>query len=120
MHAPICFVAELHEPFAMRIDKRELEYIEMTEDQLRANEGELKKMRGRRVIGTISTRNHQSLHESAWGYRLAVDPSYSFVQTARPLILGAMKHAFANGMLSFETATAECHEDSRELFLKIG
>ncbi|KAG5667786.1 hypothetical protein PVAND_015756 [Polypedilum vanderplanki] len=120
MHAPICFVAELYEPFAMRIDKRELEYIQMTEEQLKQNEGELRKMRGKQIIGTISTRNHQSLHESAWIYRLAVDPSYSFVQTAKPLIIAAMQHAFENGMLSCETTCAECHEDPRELFLKIG
>jgi hypothetical protein len=31
-----------------------------------------------------------------------------------------MEHAYANNMFSAESVTAECHEDARELFLKIG
>lgn len=120
MHSPICFVAEIYEPFTMIVDKKELEYVQMTEDELKRNENDLRKMRGKKVIGTISIRNHQALRESAWIYRLAIDPSYSFKQTAKPLIEAVMQHAFENHMFSVETSTAECHEELRELYLKIG
>jgi hypothetical protein len=75
MHTPICFVADIYEPFTMRLEKRDLEYHEMAADVLQRNESELRKMRGKKVVGTISIRNHHSLHESAWIYRLAVDPN---------------------------------------------
>lgn len=119
-HAPVCFVIDLYEPFTFRLDKKELEYIQITEEQLKNHVEELKKMRPKKIVGTIATRNHQALHESAWIYRLAVDPSYSFNQIAKPLITTVMEHAYVNGMYTAETVCAECHEDLRELFLKIG
>lgn len=120
MHAPVCFVVDLYEPFTIRLDKKELEYIQLTEAELKTHDEDIKRMRPKRIVGTISTRNHQALHESAWIYRLAVDPNFSFPQIAKPLIFTSMEHAYVNGMYTVETACAECHEDPRELFLKIG
>ena len=59
----------------MRIEKKDVEYTEMTEAELKFNEQEVNKMRGRKMVGTISIRNHHSLHESSWIYRLAIDPN---------------------------------------------
>lgn len=59
----------------MRLEKQDLEYIEMTEKELKENEQNLKKLRRPKVVGTVSIRNHHSLHESGWIYRLAVDPN---------------------------------------------
>ncbi|CAG9811478.1 unnamed protein product [Chironomus riparius] len=120
MHAPVCFVVDLYEPFTILLDKKELEYIHLTEEELKNHQDEIKKMRPKRVVGTISTRNHQALHESAWIYRIAVDPNYSFVQITKPMIFQVMEHAYVNGMFTAETTCAECHEDVRELMLKIG
>lgn len=59
----------------MRMERQDIEYIEMNEQELKLNEGELRKMRGKKIVGTVSVRNHHSLHESGWIYRLAVDPN---------------------------------------------
>jgi predicted GNAT family N-acyltransferase len=120
MHAPICFVVEMYEPFQMRLDKKELEYVEMTENDLILNAQDLKKMRSKRIVGTLSIRNHHALNESAWIYRLAVDPNYSYNQIAKPLVIKAMQHAHDNGLYSVESSSAECDEEKRELFLKVG
>lgn len=118
MHTPICFVAECYEPYIMRLNKKEIEYSEMTQDEIK-NYQDVKKMK-RRIIGTISIRNHNSLHESAWLYRLAVDPEYPFNRVGKPLVESALKHAFDHHMFTCETVSAECHEDYRELLLKVG
>lgn len=118
MHSPICFVVECYEPYIMRLDKKEIEYTEMTQDEIKINQ-DIKKMK-RKIIGTVSIRNHNSLHESAWLYRLAVDPQYPYSRIAKPLIESALKHAFTHHMFTCETVSAECHEDYRELLLKVG
>jgi hypothetical protein len=59
----------------MRLEKQDLEYNEMTENELKEHEQDLKKLRRPKVVGTVSIRNHHSLHESGWVYRLAVDPN---------------------------------------------
>lgn len=118
MNPPISFVAELYEPYILRLNKKEIEYCEMTEDEIKNNE-EVRKMK-RKIVGTVAIRNHHSLHDSAWIFRLAVDPEYPFNRIARPLIEAAMKHAFDHKMYTVETVCQECHEESREIFLKIG
>jgi RimJ/RimL family protein N-acetyltransferase len=118
MHSPICFVVECHEPYIMRLKKKEIEYTELTLDEIQINQ-DIKKMK-RKIIGTVSIRNHNSLHESAWLYRLAVDPEYPYNRIAKPLIEAALKHAFEHHLYTCETVSAECHEDYRELLLKIG
>lgn len=90
----------------------------MTQDEVR-DDPELKKMK-KKIIGTVSIKNHNSLHESAWIYRLAIDPEYPFNRIGKPLIEAAMKHAFDHHLFTCETVSMECHEDFRELLLKIG
>lgn len=75
LHTPICFVAEIYEPFSMRLEKQDLDYIEMTDLDLKEHEQDLKKFRRPKVVGTISIRNHHSLHESGWLFRMAADPN---------------------------------------------
>lgn len=118
IYTPIGFVAEVYEPLTLRMDKKEIEYCTMTEEEVNADH-EVKKLRPK-IIGTVSIKNHHSLHESAWLYRLAVDPEYPYNRVAKPLIEAALKHAHDNKMYTCETVSMECHEDFRELLLKIG
>lgn len=118
MHTPISFVVEVYEPFILRLNKKEIEYCTMTEDEIK-DDHEVKKMR-RKIVGTASIKNHNSLHESVWLYRIAVDPEYPFSRMAKVLIEAALKHAFDHHMYTCETVSMECHEDLRELLLKIG
>jgi hypothetical protein len=39
---------------------------------------------------------------------------------AKPLIIAAMNHAYGNNLYTVESVVAECHEDYRELLIKIG
>jgi len=118
LHTPICFVVEVYEPLILRLNKKEIEYCDMTLEEI--NEyPDMKKMT-KRIIGTVSIKNHHSLHESAWLYRLAVDPDYPFERVAKPLIKAAMRHAYDHRMYTCETVSMECHEDLRELLLRIG
>lgn len=118
LHTPICFVVEVYEPYMLRLKKKEIEYKEMSEDEV-SNDSDVLKMK-RKIVGTVSIKNHSSLHEAAWVHRLAVDPEYPFNRIAKLLIEGAMKHAFDHHMYTVETVSMECHEDYREVLLKIG
>jgi predicted GNAT family N-acyltransferase len=118
MHSPICFVCEVYEPYILRLNKKEIEYTEMGEEEAQ-NNPEMKKLK-KNVIATVSIKNHSSLHDSAWLHRLAVDPDYPFARIARPLIEKAMEHAHKHRMVTCETVSSECHEDLREVLLKIG
>lgn len=102
----------------LRLSRKEIEYCEMTQEEVRNNSevGQMKK----RIVGTVSIKNHNSLPESAWIYRLAVDPEYPFNRLGKPLIEAAMKHAYDHRMYTVETVSMECHEEFRELLLKIG
>jgi N-acetylglutamate synthase-like GNAT family acetyltransferase len=102
----------------LRLDKKEIEYTEMTQDEVKTN-SDIKKMK-RRIIGTVSIRNHNSLHESAWIHRLAIEPEYPLTRIGKPLIEAALKHAYEHNMFTCETVSSECHEDYRELLLKMG
>lgn len=118
MHSPISFVVECYEPYMLRLNKKEIEYTELTQEEIK-NDPDVRKMK-RKIIGTVSIRNHSSLHESAWIHRLAINPEYPFNRVGRPLIEAAMKHAFEHNMFTCETVSSECHEDYRELLLKVG
>lgn len=118
LHSPICFVCEVYEPYILRLNKKEIEYSEMSEEEAQ-NNPEMRKLK-RNVIATLSIKNHSSLHESAWLHRLAVDPDYPFTRVARPLVEKAMQHAYTHRMVTCETVSSECHEDLREVLLKIG
>ncbi|CRK95303.1 CLUMA_CG008684, isoform A [Clunio marinus] len=118
MHTPICFVAEVHEPFFLRLNKKEIEYSVMTEEEVAKNQ-EVRKMT-KKIVGTVSIKNHNSLHDSAWLYRLAIDPDYPFNIIAKSLVEAAMKHAHQHHLYTCETVSEECHEDFREVLLKIG
>lgn len=59
----------------MRLEKQDIEYTEMTDKEIQEHEKDLKQVRRPKVIGTVSIRNHHSLHESGWIYRLAIDPN---------------------------------------------
>lgn len=118
VHTPIGFVVDVYEPFIMRLTKKEIEYCDMTQEEINEYQ-DLKKMR-RKIVGTVSVKNHHSLHESAWIFRLAVDPEYPFERVAKLLIKAALRHAYDQRMYSCETVSMECHEDLRELLLRMG
>lgn len=105
LHTPICFVVEVYEPYMLRLTKKEIEYTEMSQDELKSNP-DVKKMK-KKIVGTASIKNHSALHESTWLYRIAVSPEYPYQRMARPLIEAAMKHAFEQKMYTVETVSME-------------
>lgn len=105
LHTPICFVVEVYEPYMLRLTKKEIEYTEMTGDEIKSNP-DVTKMK-KKIVGTASIKNHSALHESTWLYRVAVAPEYPYYRMARPLIEAAMKHAFEQRMYTVETVSME-------------
>lgn len=73
----------------------------------------------KKIIGTISVKNHKSLVNSGWLNRLAIHPDYPFNVVACKLIDTALLHAHVNDLYTCETSVTE-YEDSREAYIKVG
>lgn len=114
----LCWVAELYEPYTLRTSSKDIEYAFFNEKDVVENE-DLNKMI-KKIIGTISVKNHKSLVNSSWLFRLAVHPNYPFRTIAFKLIDAALLHAYENDLYTCETSTTECEDDSRDAYIKVG
>ncbi|XP_058058077.1 uncharacterized protein LOC131209106 [Anopheles bellator] len=119
----LCWVAELYEPLsAMTSAKQTQTVIERCYTDRPGAEVQLdmvSKMR-KRIIGTISCRNHLAMDNAGFITRLAVSPKYGLLPVAEYLILRVLQHASDNSLYALETVTSECDQDVREVYLKIG
>lgn len=96
----------------------EIEYDFPEEKEIYDNP-DLKKYK-KKIIGTIAAKNHNQMHNSCWLHRLAIQTGYPYNKIGYHLITTALNHAYENNLYSCETVTTECHEDFRELLLKMG
>lgn len=117
----LCWVAELYEPLlamasakAMTIERC---YTDRPGPEVAPEE--LSKMR-KRIIGTISCRNHLAMDNAGFITRLAVSPKVGLVPVTEHLIVRVLQHASDSQLYAVETVTSECDQDVREVYLKIG
>ncbi|XP_062536442.1 uncharacterized protein LOC134205309 [Armigeres subalbatus] len=115
----MCWVAEIYEPLVHNGLTRGFGIDQFYNDIPRVDQKELNKMR-RKVVGTISCRSHLIMENSGWIYRLAVCPKYPFREIAEHLIIRVLENAYDNQLFTIETATSECDESIREVYLKLG
>lgn len=115
----MCWVAEIYEPLVHNGLTQGLEIDQFYNDVPKVDKKELSKMR-RKVVGTVSCKNHLIMENSGWIYRLAVCPKYPFREIAEHLIIRVLENAYDNQLFTIETATSECDESIREVYLKLG
>lgn len=73
-----------------------------------------------KIIGTISIRSHESLHNAGWLCRFAMEPKYPCQAVIEGLTQKAIQHSLQQGWNRLETVTTECQDDVREAYSKIG
>lgn len=95
-----------------------MEYSRICEHDLYSY-NELRTLR-KQIAGTISFKPHNSLDNSAWLYRLAVDPEYNFLKISELLTEDMLKWCKEKRFYAAETSTWECHQDAREMYFKAG
>ncbi|XP_055381477.1 uncharacterized protein LOC129612054 [Condylostylus longicornis] len=107
-----CLVAEAYEPFISRgkISNYRIYINEAPFEQSYKN-----KFR-RKIIGTVSLKNHSALYNAGWIYRFAIDPNYSFHKIAEPMLNLITKNCHENGYSSLEVAISEFQEDERDFY----
>ncbi|XP_055607316.1 uncharacterized protein LOC129755008 [Uranotaenia lowii] len=116
----LCWVAEVYEPMVHNNLTTGCGIDKFFEDSpVGVDNKELNRMR-RKVIGTISCKSHILMKNAGWIFRLAVCPRYPFGEIAEHLIIRVLAHAYDNQLFTIETATSECDEGIREVYLKLG
>lgn len=99
-----------------------MDYELVAEEQLPAllgSDPSLHQLR-KQIIGTVSVRDHHSLHNCGWISRTAVNPRYSIDRIGEPLISRALAHCYQRGHYTAESVTTECQYAVRELMLRMG
>ncbi|XP_055616073.1 uncharacterized protein LOC129762113 [Toxorhynchites rutilus septentrionalis] len=115
----LCWVAEIYESNVFNDSTKSLQIDQFYEDSPGADKNEIRKMK-RKIVGTISYKNHLIVDNSAWIYRLAVCPKYPFREIAEQLIVRVLANASDNQLSTVETVTSECDDGIREVYLKLG
>lgn len=115
----ITFVAEIIEP-RIQMNTKECEF-EVLLDKGEAVEFDPQLVAGRRkVVGTISVKSHESLSNSGWITRFAVDRNYPFHQIAEGLVNKVIQYGVREHWENIEGTTTECQDDVREVYAKVG
>ncbi|KFB46844.1 AGAP002285-PA-like protein [Anopheles sinensis] len=117
----LCWVAEVYEPLLSVDSKPQTTTIEkcFTDRPGPEVQQELGRMR-KKIIGTISCRNHLAMENAGFITRLAVSPKYGLSPVTDYLIQRVLQHASDSQLYAIETVTSECDQDVREIYLKIG
>lgn len=105
----------------MRCSPKEIDYEFVSEEELnelRSN-GATNQLRIE-IVGTISLREHQSLHNCGWISRTAVHPNYSMNAIGEQLINKVLAYSLLQNYYSVEAVTTECQYSVRELMLRMG
>ncbi|XP_037952798.1 uncharacterized protein LOC119683231 [Teleopsis dalmanni] len=111
-------VAECYEPFLFRCKPNEVTYLIFMENapyELTY----INKFR-KKIIATVSVKNHNSVYNGAWIYRFAIDKQYPFHKIAEPMINLVSKNCFATGYTTLECTISEWQEDERDFFDNLG
>ncbi|XP_063705005.1 uncharacterized protein LOC134834315 [Culicoides brevitarsis] len=113
-----CFVAEVYEePLAMLNNNTEkVEYNLLFNE---TNGYDVTKLR-KKIIGTISVRNHESRDKCGWIYRFAMDRKYPYDKVVEGLTRRAIQHCPSQGWYRLETVATECQDEVRESYAKLG
>uniref|UniRef100_A0A336MLC1 CSON002342 protein n=2 Tax=Culicoides sonorensis TaxID=179676 RepID=A0A336MLC1_CULSO len=112
-----CFVAEAYEEPLLLLNNND-EKIEY--DIVDALNGFDVNTMKKKIVGTISIRSHESLHNSGWLYRFAIDHKYPYSDIVEGLTKKAIQHSASQGWGRLETVTTECQDEVRESYSKLG
>lgn len=116
-----CWVAEAYVPHYIRCTLKELDFNIISTTDLTSIEISKDRHRYRKiVIGTISSKLHNSLDNSIWIYRFAINPKYALDKIGFHLVQEVLRSSFENNFFSVETNTTECQCEFRELLLRTG
>lgn len=109
-------VAEWYEPLLMRLKPSELNFEIFLNESPYDKDPSLKNRFRKKVIGTVSVKDHQSIYNAAFIYRFAINPKYSFLKVGEQLIKMVAKNSGKNGYATLECAISEWQEDERDFY----
>ncbi|GAB0088383.1 uncharacterized protein DMENIID0001_027880 [Sergentomyia squamirostris] len=108
-----CWLAELHYSGITEPHDFEVFFNDPPEDQ------QVSKLR-RKIIGTVSMKNHSSLYNSAWLYRFGFNSKNDIPRLGEALMAHVLDFCKENRFVTVEGVTRECDEDLRDVYTKIG
>ncbi|XP_059610065.1 uncharacterized protein LOC132257243 isoform X2 [Phlebotomus argentipes] len=83
------------------------------------DEQQVSKMR-RKIISSISMKNHRNLHNSAWLYRFGFSHKNHIPSLGEALIAHVLDFCRDNRFSTVEGVTRECDDDLRDVYTKLG
>ncbi|XP_030562995.1 uncharacterized protein LOC115764221 [Drosophila novamexicana] len=111
-------VAECYEPFIFRCAPNEASY-QIFMDQAPYDESYKNKFR-RRIVATISVKNHHAVYNAAWIYRFAIAKLYPHKKIMEPMISIVSKNCVNAGYASLECTISEWQESERDFYDDLG
>ncbi|EDW16980.1 uncharacterized protein LOC6575510 [Drosophila mojavensis] len=111
-------VAECYEPFIFRCAPNEASY-QIFMDRPPYVENYLNKFR-RRIVATVSVKNHHAIYNAAWIYRFAIAKHYPHQKIMEPMINLVSKNCINGGYASLECTISEWQESERDFYDDLG
>ncbi|EDW81647.1 uncharacterized protein Dwil_GK12187 [Drosophila willistoni] len=111
-------VAECYEPFIFRCDPNEASYQIFIEN-CPYEEAYMNKFR-RRIVATISVKNHHAMYNAAWIYRFALAPNYPHEKIMGPMLGLVVKNCLNGGYATLECTISEWQENERDFYDNMG
>ncbi|KAL7727381.1 hypothetical protein ACLKA6_003039 [Drosophila palustris] len=111
-------VAECYEPFIFRCAPNEASY-QIFMDNVPYEEAYKNKFR-RRIVATISAKNHNAVYNAAWIYRFAIAKNYPLQKIMEPMINLISKNCVNAGYASLECTISEWQENERDFYDDLG
>lgn len=111
-------VAECYEPFIFRCAPNEASY-QIFLDNPPYDESYKNKFR-RRIVATLSVKNHNAVYNAAWIYRFAIAKNYPHQKIMEPMISLVSKNCVTAGYASLECTISEWQENERDFYDDLG
>ncbi|XP_030373999.1 uncharacterized protein LOC115623672 [Scaptodrosophila lebanonensis] len=111
-------VAECYEPFIFRCSPNEASYDIFMEKAPYENDF-LRKFR-RKIVATVSVKNHNAVYNAAFIYRFAIAPLYPHQKIMEPMISLVSKNCVNAGFATLECTVSEWQESERDFYDSLG
>ncbi|BFF91773.1 uncharacterized protein DMAD_09988 [Drosophila madeirensis] len=111
-------VAECYEPFIFRCSPKEASY-DIFMENCPYDEAHTRKFR-RRIVATISVKNHHAVYNAAWICRFAIAPDYPYQKIMEPMVNLVSKNCANGGYGSLECTISEWQENERDFYDEYG
>ncbi|XP_055698425.1 uncharacterized protein LOC129798937 [Phlebotomus papatasi] len=106
-----CWLAELHYNSITEPHDFEIFFNDPPDEQQVAR---------RKIISTVSLKNHRNLHNSAWLFRFGFSQKDQIPRLAEALIAHTLDFCKENRFSTLEAVTRECDDDLRDVYTKVG